>query len=208
MISNSTLGSLVLSFGLCAAACGGSDSRPASDPAMASTTSSRDLAGTGGSTMENPSVAAPAPTKLAGEPASTSSANVAKANTAAATPPTNTASGAPTQPIVTNDPGAANQTASATNTKINERDRHGSTLTPLDQGNSKEEINITASIRKAVMGDKSLSFTAKNVKIITTGTKVTLRGPVSTDQERSTIGTRATQTAGVTEVDNQLEVKK
>ena len=40
------------------------------------------------------------------------------------------------------------------------------------------------------------------------GTKVTLRGPVKTEQERSAIELRARQTAGVTDVDNQIEVKK
>ena len=78
----------------------------------------------------------------------------------------------------------------------------------MDQGGSQTERSITASIRKGVVADKSLSFTAKNVKIITTGSKVTLRGPVKSDQERSAIETRAKQTPGVTEVDNQLEVKK
>jgi osmotically-inducible protein OsmY len=108
--------------------------------------------------------------------------------------------------VVTN-PGVADQTKDATNTKINDRDRHGA-LTPMDQGGSAAERNITAAIRKGVVGDKSLSFTAKNVKIITTGTKVTLRGPVKTDEERSVIELRAKQTPGVTEVDNQLEVNK
>jgi hypothetical protein len=113
---------------------------------------------------------------------------------------------APGATVVTN-PGVADQTKDATNTKINDRDRHGA-LTPMDQGGSAAERNITAAIRKGVVGDKSLSFTAKNVKIITTGTKVTLRGPVKTDEERSAIEIRARQTPGVTEVDNQLEVNK
>jgi hyperosmotically inducible periplasmic protein len=110
-------------------------------------------------------------------------------------------------PLVVDNPGAHDQTKNADNTKINDRDRHGA-LTPMNQGNSADETKITASIRKGLMGDSSLSFTAKNVKVITVGTKVTLRGPVSSDQEKSTIETRAKQTAGVTEVDNQLEVKK
>jgi osmotically-inducible protein OsmY len=58
------------------------------------------------------------------------------------------------------------------------------------------------------MGDRNLSFTAKNVKVITVGTKVTLRGPVKSDQERAAIETLAKQTTGVSKVDNQLEVKK
>ncbi len=111
-------------------------------------------------------------------------------------------------PVATTPPGGADQTAAATNTKINDRDRHGSTLTPIDQGNSKDELRITQAIRKGVMGDKGLSFNAKNVKIITVGTKVTLRGPVATDAEKASIESRAKATPGVTEVDDQIEVKK
>jgi hyperosmotically inducible protein len=57
------------------------------------------------------------------------------------------------------------------------------------------------------MSDKSLSFTAKNVKVITVGSKVTLRGPVKSDQEKAAIENAARQATGVTEVDDQLEVK-
>ncbi len=110
-------------------------------------------------------------------------------------------------PRVIDDPGVADQTKSADNTKINERDRHG-TLTPMDQGSSGDERRITASIRKEIMGDKTVSFTEKNVKVITVGSKVTLRGPVKSDQDKSAIGAIASRTAGVSEVDNQLEVKK
>lgn len=113
----------------------------------------------------------------------------------------------PASPSVANNPGLADQTKSADNTKINDRDRHGA-LTPMDQGNSSSELQITATIRKGLMGDKSLSFTAKNVKIITVGTKVTLRGPVKSEQEKASIEALAKQTSGVTEVDDQLEVKK
>src|SRR6185437_11697650 len=80
-------------------------------------------------------------------------------------------------PTVVNNPGVADQTKNADNTKINDRDRHGA-LTPMDQGNSGAETKITATIRKSMMSDKTLSFGAKNVKVITVGSKVTLRGPV------------------------------
>lgn len=108
---------------------------------------------------------------------------------------------------VVQDPGAADQTKQADNTKVNERDRHGA-LTPMNQGNSSDETAITAAIRRGIIADKSLSFTAKNVKVITVGHKVTLRGPVKSDQEKASIEAVAKQTAGVTEIDNQLEVKK
>lgn len=78
----------------------------------------------------------------------------------------------------------------------------------MDQGNSGAETKVTAAIRKGIMADKNLSFGAKNVKVITTGTKVTLRGTVKSDQEKTTIADIARKTDGVTDVDNQLEVKK
>jgi len=172
------------------AACGRSDAPPANDPASVDTTSAYSE-------------------KTARPVVSSSTTNTATA-AAAATPttpePITSKALPPEEAAVLNKPGVAEPTKDATNTKINERDRHG-TLTPMDQGGSAAERNITASIRKGVVSDKSLSFTAKNVKIITTGTKVTLRGPVKNDQERSAIEARAKQTAGVTEVDNQLEIK-
>jgi osmotically-inducible protein OsmY len=93
------------------------------------------------------------------------------------------------------------------NTDINERDADERALTPMDQGGSEEDRKITQRIRQAVVADDSLSFTAKNVKIITVDGKVTLRGPVKSEQERSTIGAAAKQVAGA-RVDNQLEIAK
>lgn len=109
--------------------------------------------------------------------------------------------------------GAANEHTDAfasqpDNSRVNSRDKGDSTLTPTDQGTSEGDRKITQQVRQAVMKDGSLSFTAKNVKIITINGKVTLRGPVKTDQERSAIEAAAKQVAGATQVDNQIEVKK
>ena len=93
------------------------------------------------------------------------------------------------------------------NTKVNKRDNDSAALTPMDQGNGQSDLKITQQIRQAVMADGSLSFTAKNVKIITVKGKVTLRGPVNNDGERSAIEAAARKVAGA-QVDNQIEVKK
>lgn len=123
-------------------------------------------------------------------------------------PTTTTTTASDTKPaVVANNPGVGDQTKNADNTKLNDRDRHEA-VTPTDQGSSKTETDITAAIRKGIMADGSLSFDAKNAKVIATGSKVTLRGPVKSDQERAAIEQLAKKTAGVTEVDNQLEVKK
>ena len=95
----------------------------------------------------------------------------------------------------------------ADNTGKNERDRDSKTLTPGDQSGTPEDRKLTQSIRQAVMKDKSLTMTAKNVKIITTGGKVTLRGPVNTAEEKTKINDLAKAAAGTVPVDNQLEVK-
>ena len=93
------------------------------------------------------------------------------------------------------------------NTKRNVRDESGATLTPDEQGENKGDIRITADIRKAIMDDKGLSLNAQNIKIITKNGFVTLRGPVETPTESVKLGTVASKVAGVTRVDNQLEVK-
>ncbi len=96
--------------------------------------------------------------------------------------------------------------APADNTKKNERDRDSNTLTPGDQGGSEGDRNLTAEIRKAVVGADGLSMDAKNVKIITKDGVVTLRGPVASADEKTKIDGLAKGVAGVKSVDNQLEV--
>ena len=51
-------------------------------------------------------------------------------------------------------------------------------------------------------------FTAKNIKVVTIGNRVTLRGPVATEAEKSLIETMALRTTGVGHIDNQLEVTR
>jgi hyperosmotically inducible protein len=93
------------------------------------------------------------------------------------------------------------------NTARNVRDRNDRALTPLDQGNSKTDVATTAQIRKEILAGKNMSVNAKNVKIITNGGQVTLRGPVNTAEEKRLIGAIAVNIARLENVDNQLEVK-
>ena len=97
--------------------------------------------------------------------------------------------------------------AAADNTAINQRDRSGETQTSGDQANSSPATQTTAAIRRAVMADDSLSMTAKNIKIITAGDTVTLRGPVQSAEEKTKIEQLAQSAAGNAKIDNQLEVK-
>jgi hyperosmotically inducible periplasmic protein len=93
------------------------------------------------------------------------------------------------------------------NTGRNVRDRRGVSLTPGDQAENKADLALTQRIRKALMADKALSTTAKNIKIITVHGLVTLRGPVKNPQEREKIGAKAQDVAGADKVENQLEIK-
>lgn len=98
--------------------------------------------------------------------------------------------------------------ADADNSAKNERDRAGETVTPGDQSNDEANLKVTQAIRQAVVADESLSMNAKNVKIITDHQRVTLRGPVKTEEEKTTIDRLAKAVAGERTVDNQLEVEK
>ena len=103
---------------------------------------------------------------------------------------------------------ARSATANVDNSAKNARDQDNATLTPGDQGNSPSDREITRNVRQAIVGGKNdYSVTAKNIKIITVGGRVTLRGPVKTDAEKAGIEHLAKSVAGDANVDNQLEVK-
>ncbi|MDQ3563500.1 MAG: BON domain-containing protein [Pseudomonadota bacterium] len=100
-------------------------------------------------------------------------------------------------------------TSDAENTERNVRDKSDATLTPENQVEGDDgDRKITAEIRRAVVGDDSLSLNAQNVKIITLNRVVTLRGPVESEAEKTTIDKLARQAAGVTQVQNQLEIER
>ncbi len=99
-----------------------------------------------------------------------------------------------------------NRMTDADNTARNVRDRNDRTLTPLDQGRSQADTDTTAQIRKGILDGKDMSIKARNVKIITNNGRVTLRGPVSSAEEKRMIGAIANTIARSENVDNQLEV--
>jgi hyperosmotically inducible protein len=92
------------------------------------------------------------------------------------------------------------------NSGINVRDRSNDAVTAGEQSNSKQDLKLTAKIRRAIVKDKSLSTMAHNVKIVSLNGAVTLRGPVKSDEEKATIDAKAQAIAGTEKVDNQLEV--
>jgi hyperosmotically inducible periplasmic protein len=94
----------------------------------------------------------------------------------------------------------------ADDTGRNARDSDGRTLTADEQSNSKNDVEITRQVRRAIVKDDSLSTSAHNVKIITNGGVVTLRGPVASAEEKTMVAKMAAKVNGVDKVDNQLEI--
>lgn len=93
------------------------------------------------------------------------------------------------------------------NTKVNERDRSSNQPTADQQGENRPDRDITRQIRQALVKDHSLSSYAHNVKIVTQGGMVTLKGPVRSEEEKRAVETKALEIAGEGKVNNQLDVK-
>ena len=102
---------------------------------------------------------------------------------------------------------ASSQQTAPDNTKVNERDRDKSEPTADQQKENSSDRDITQQIRQSVMKDKSLSSYAHNVKIISENGKVTLKGPVRSDEEKAAIEAKAAAIAGQDKVTSELEVK-
>lgn len=94
----------------------------------------------------------------------------------------------------------------ADNTKMNKQDRGEGAMTADRQKMNSADRDLTQKIRKAIMADKSLSTYAHNVKVISRDGMVTLKGPVRSDAEKSTIEAKATEVAGAGKVTNEITV--
>jgi hyperosmotically inducible periplasmic protein len=82
------------------------------------------------------------------------------------------------------------------------------TATADNQANSKADRQTTAQIRKAIVGDKDLSTYAHNVKVITVNGQVTLKGPVSNDDEKQKVASLAANVVSPDKIVNELTVKQ
>jgi hyperosmotically inducible protein len=94
------------------------------------------------------------------------------------------------------------------NTAVNQRDRDSAAKTPIDQDENSEDIQFTADIRKQILSTEGMSVNARNVKIITSQGKVTLRGPVSDDAEKAKVEKIAGDVVGAENVTSELEIAK
>ena len=89
------------------------------------------------------------------------------------------------------------------NTKTNQ-DR--SAPTADQQKLNAADRETTRNIRKSIVEDKSLSTYAHNVKVITQNGKVTLRGPVHSQQEKDSVESKAAAVAGKENVTSYIDV--
>lgn len=76
------------------------------------------------------------------------------------------------------------------------------------QSSSKEDMDTTAKIRRAIVTDRSLSARARSIGIITDAGQVTLRGDVRSRLEKLAVEKKATIVAGDTAVRSELSVAK
>lgn len=102
---------------------------------------------------------------------------------------------------------AGQVTPSADNTRMNNRDQGSTGETAQSQSNAKGDRELLAAVRRTVVKDKSLSISAHNVKILAANGVVTLRGPVTSEEEKTKVEALAKQVAGVTSVQNNLDIK-
>jgi osmotically-inducible protein OsmY len=95
----------------------------------------------------------------------------------------------------------------ADNSTVNKRDRSKVEPTADQAKNNLPDREVMRQIRRAVVNDKSLSSYGHNVKIISQHGKVTLKGPVKSDDEKHSVEQYARKVAGDGNVTNELTVK-
>jgi len=127
-----------------------------------------------------------------------------------ATGNTSTGSASTTGPSAntnTNKTNATSDTPRPDNSAVNKRDQSENAVVPTDQGNNQKDLDISAEIRKRILRNDEMSIKGQNVKVITLGGKVTLRGPVASEAEKKTIEQIAQDVAGNKDnVTSELEV--
>jgi hyperosmotically inducible protein len=101
---------------------------------------------------------------------------------------------------------AAQDQAKPDNTKINKRDAHSTEPTADNQKDNTSDREVSRKIRRAVVQDKALSTYAHNIKIIAQHGKVTLKGPVHSEDEKRAIEEKAVAVVGKENVTNEISV--
>jgi len=102
--------------------------------------------------------------------------------------------------------GDMRQAPATDNTRLNKRDRDKAQPTADQQKENLSDRDLTKQIRRALVKDKSLSTYAHNVKIISRDGKVTLKGPVRSEDEKQAVEAKAIEVAGQGNVTNDIHV--
>ena len=97
-------------------------------------------------------------------------------------------------------------TPAGDNTKMNQRDRQPGEPTADQQKENASDREMAQKIRQSFVHDKSLSTYAHNVKVIAEGGKITLKGPVRSEDEKNALAAKAAEIAGPSNINNQLNV--
>jgi hyperosmotically inducible periplasmic protein len=98
------------------------------------------------------------------------------------------------------------QQAAPDNTKQNQADATQGATTADQQKMNTADRSITKQIRASIYKDKSLSTYAHNIKIISQDGKVTLKGPVRSQDEKASVEAKAVAVAGAGNVTNEIEI--
>jgi len=99
------------------------------------------------------------------------------------------------------------QPPAADNTKANARDNGKSEPTADQAKNDRSDREMMQKIRRALIADKTLSSYAHNVKVIAQDGKVTLKGPVRSEDEKRAVEQKAADLAGPGNVTNEITIK-
>jgi hyperosmotically inducible periplasmic protein len=101
----------------------------------------------------------------------------------------------------------SSQTGTAQTAPDNSNQNKNQNPTADNQSNAQSDRMTTAKIRKAITADKTLSTYAHNVKIITLNGAVTLKGPVTSDEEKQKVAAMAANIVSANKVTDELTVK-
>jgi hyperosmotically inducible periplasmic protein len=100
----------------------------------------------------------------------------------------------------------SNQQPAPDNSKTNQGDASQGAITADQQKMNPADRETSRQIRRAIVKDKTLSTYSHNIKIITQNGKVTLKGPVRSDDEKANIEAKAAAVAGADNVTDLLTV--
>jgi hyperosmotically inducible periplasmic protein len=100
----------------------------------------------------------------------------------------------------------AAQEKSPDNSAVNKQDRSTSQPTADQAKNNMSDRDMMKNIRRDIVKDKSLSTYGHNVKVVADHGKVTLKGPVRSEDEKRAVAEYARKYAGDGNVTDELTV--